>query len=166
MKLTGPPELLTTSLKALGIGALVASAAAFTYGSGSEARAASARSGTLPLIDWNCTSPGRVKPTSILLACGDGNARAVHLTWQQWGTRLANGRGDLTQNDCSPDCADGTFHTYPARFALSKTVPTAGQRYFTRVTVRFTDQGPSGRRREVLTDCFASPPAAFIPKCP
>jgi hypothetical protein len=144
----------------------MATTAAFASGLGGQALAATTRPAKLPLIDWNCTSPGRVKPATIVLACGDGNAQAVNLTWLKWGARLASARGDLTQNDCTPDCADGVFHTFPAQFTLSETVPADGRRYFTRVTVRFTDQEPSGHRTEVLTDCFVAPPAAFIPKCP
>ena len=133
---------------------------------GMEQASAAAHTAKLPLVDWNCISPGRVKPAQIVLACGDGNAMAEYLTWAKWDDRSATATGSLKQNDCNPDCANGSFHTYPARFTLSETVPVAGRNYFTRVTIRFAQKGPSARRSEMVKDCFDTPPARYIPRCP
>jgi len=120
-----------------------------------------------PLVDYACTVPGVAKPTTIILACGDGNAVAEQLHWQRWGTRRASGTGVVRQNDCTPDCAAGTFHVYPATFTLSEIVPANGRRYFTRVTIRFTKGVPlPGHRVESVKDCFDHPPAPFVPRCP
>ena len=119
------------------------------------------------LVDYGCTVPGAAKPTTIILACGDGNAVAEHLRWQRWGLRSASGTGVLRQNDCIPDCAGGSFHTYPATLALSETVPAGGHRYFTRVTIRFTGAVPvPGQRVESVKDCYDHPPASYLPRCP
>jgi hypothetical protein len=120
----------------------------------------------LPLVDWNCYSPGKVEPTQILLACGDGNAVMKHLTWTTWTTTSATGQGVLESNDCHPSCVGGTFHTYPARFTLTETVRASGRNYFTRVTMQFTAKRPSGRKSVSVSDCFATPPKPFIPRCP
>ncbi len=133
---------------------------------GTEPSDAATRPVKLPLIDWNCTSPGRVKPTRIVLACGDGNAVAQKLTWSKWNATYASGAGILRQNNCTPDCAEGTFHLFRARFVLSDTVTAAGRRYFTSIKVSFLGAEPAGRRTEVLTDCDVNPPAAYIPRCP
>jgi len=137
----------------------------FGWGGGQAADAAG-HSAKLPVIDWNCASPGRVKPARIVLACGDGNAVAENLTWVKWGASSASGRGVLRQNDCTPDCADGTFHVFPAQFFLSHTASAAGREYFTSVRIRFSAAEPGGRRTEVVTDCDVSPPVAYIPRCP
>jgi hypothetical protein len=135
-------------------------------GSGGAATTSSTSSSKLPLVDWNCYTTGRVKPTRIVLACGDGNGVAENLTWLKWSNKVAIGKGDLNQNDCTPDCAEGTFHTYPARFLLSETVPTAGREYFTKVTITFAGKSPLGRRVEIAKDCFDNPPTTYIPRCP
>jgi hypothetical protein len=76
------------------------------------------------------------------------------------------GLGVLRQNDCTPDWANGTFDVFPAWFFPSDIVTAAGQRYFTSMKLRFPGVEPAGHRTEALTDCYVSPPAAYIPKCP
>jgi hypothetical protein len=137
-----------------------------TYMGEAQASATASHATKLALVDWNCLSRGQAKPVRIVLACGDGNAVAEHLTWLKWSSSTATANGDLHQNDCVPDCAAGHFHTYPARFTLSETVSAAGRNYFTRVTMRFTHNEPTGKRSESVKDCFDSPPAAYIPRCP
>ena len=125
--------------------------------------------GALPtLVDSQCVQPGQARPPTITLACGDGNAVAKDLSWRTWSDTHAAGKGDLVQNDCTPDCADGHFHTYPAQFALTDLVRAAGRAYFTKVTITFPGSRPptATKKVEVVTDCFVHPPKAFIPKCP
>ena len=143
------------SALALGVGWEAASAAAATSHSSKQT-----------LVDSVCLSMGRAKPAQILLACGDGNAVAEHLSWIDWGSTSATAMGVLVQNDCIPSCAGGTLHNYPARFVLSELVLADGRHYFTRVTIRFKGNGPGARRTESVKDCFDSPPAAYIPRCP
>jgi hypothetical protein len=119
------------------------------------------------LVDSQCTQPGQVKPSEIILACGDGNSVAQRLHWQKWGHSSASGSGVLHQNNCTPYCAEGTFHNYPARFGLSDAVTAGGRMYFTVVKVTFTGKVPSPYKRSFSTsDCFVNPPARFLPKCP
>jgi hypothetical protein len=119
------------------------------------------------LVDSKCTEPGQAKPSEIILACGDGNSVAQSLHWQKWGHTSAAGTGILRQNDCTPYCAEGTFHDYPAHFGLSDAVNAGGRQYFTMVKVTFTGKVPSPYKRSFSTsDCFVNPPARFLPKCP
>jgi hypothetical protein len=120
------------------------------------------------LVDAQCTQPGQVKPSEIILACGDGNSVAQKLRWQKWGRSSASGSGVLHQNNCTPYCAEGTFHDYPARFGLSDAVIAGGRVYFTVVKVTFTGKVPSPylKRSFSTSDCFVNPPAKFLPKCP
>jgi hypothetical protein len=49
-------------------------------------------------------------------------------------------------NDCTPYCAAGKFHSYPADVIFSRSEPVPGhpgQRYFSRVTLRFPGGRPS-----------------------
>jgi hypothetical protein len=120
------------------------------------------------LVVAQCTQPGQVKPSEIVLACGDGNSVAQQLHWRAWGRNSASGSGILSQNDCTPYCAAGTFHNYPAHFGLSDAVRAGGREYYTVVKVTFTGKVPSPyeKRSFSTSDCFVNPPAKFLPKCP
>ena len=41
------------------------------------------------------------------------------LSWYSWGPEQAVGKGMLTDQDCVPDCADGSHTSYPATVTLS-----------------------------------------------
>lgn len=58
-------------------------------------------------------SSPEVRPTSLILACADFNARVEDISWASWGYSQAIGSGTFTENQCVPDCAQGTFTNYP-----------------------------------------------------
>lgn len=97
---------------------------------------------------------------------GDGNAIAKNLTWSKWTNQFAEGRGAVSQNDCAPDCAQGHFVDYVADFRLSELVVAGAHRFFTRITITYNGQGPTGQRVEVLKDCWDNPPNPGVPRCP
>lgn len=110
---------------------------------------------------------GRFKPRSIILACGDGNARVERLKWTRWGASTAAGHGIYVVNTCDPSCVQGRFVSYRMNIALSKPVSAAnGTRYFTRIGLTFHGRGPNGSRTLQLSDCWDTPPSASYPKCP
>lgn len=85
----------------------------------------------------NCRGAHQVRPASFLLACADGNAYLSGLRWSTWGTS-PRATGTWRINDCTPICATGTFHSFPARVTLSRPEPLPDHRrtrYFTRITV-------------------------------
>lgn len=82
------------------------------------------------------------RPVRILVACGDGNARVVHLRWSEWSEVRAVGVGTWQQNDCRPDCADGTFHDYPVRLALTEPMGAGPRRFFGDVVADFARGAP------------------------
>jgi hypothetical protein len=115
----------------------------------------------------DCANAGRVEPSSIMLLCGSGGATASSLSWSQWTSDQAVGRGLVNILNCVPSCANGTESAYRASLILSEPVrASSGAEYFTRITVSFLDKGPSGARNAVYKDCYDSPPAPFLPKCP
>jgi hypothetical protein len=53
----------------------------------------------------------RIAPRGIVFACADRNYYVDHLKWTRWHVWRAAGYGLFHQNDCRPNCAEGTFHT-------------------------------------------------------
>jgi hypothetical protein len=62
---------------------------------------------------------GQVKPTRVMLACGDANFWIASLEWHGWGTTTTKATGTVHYNDCNPYCAAGHFHTVPGSATLS-----------------------------------------------
>src|SRR5579863_1932947 len=71
-----------------------------------------------------CSEKLTTKPSTYLLSCADANAGWQGMTWSQWGTSSATGRGILRQNDCTPNCVSGKFIDYHATLTLSGVVET------------------------------------------
>jgi hypothetical protein len=69
-----------------------------------------------------CAGRPQVRPTNYLMSCADANASWKNVVWKTWGAKSATGTGELYQNDCTPNCAAGHFHTYAARLLLTKVV--------------------------------------------
>jgi hypothetical protein len=96
------------------------------------------------LVVFDC--PGQhamVRPKSFVLACADGNSAFDRLAWSTWAPGLASAKGTLVQNDCTPYCAAGHFHRYPALVVLwgSKAIGH-GEHAYTRLTEILTGPRP------------------------
>ncbi|HZP71986.1 MAG TPA: hypothetical protein VFA97_01285 [Gaiellaceae bacterium] len=85
-----------------------------------------------------------VRPHSIVVACADGNFYLTRLSWTSWAAAKAVAAGTGHQNDCTPNCAAGHFHTYPADVSLTKPRTCAGHKVFTTLSWRFTKPTPKG----------------------
>jgi hypothetical protein len=97
----------------------------------------------------DCTTP-KIEPKRIVLACGDANAYVGKVKWSEWGGEKAKGEGWLYLNDCKPNCADGTFHSYGAKVKLKEIERGAkcgGQTVdlYTHAKLRFIGEVPPGR---------------------
>jgi hypothetical protein len=77
-----------------------------------------------------------VKPTSIVVACGDGNLYLTGIHWATWNASTATGSGMVHSNDCKPYCAADHFHTAPATVTLSKPRSCKGNVVFTNLRLR------------------------------
>jgi hypothetical protein len=64
-------------------------------------------------------NPPTMEPSEIPLACADYGEVFTGITWSSWTATSAHGTGTYSQNDCTPDCASGTFHSYPTSIVLS-----------------------------------------------
>lgn len=96
------------------------------------------------LVVFDC--PGQhamVRPKSFVLACADGNSAVQKLAWSTWAPGLASAKATLVQNDCTPYCAAGHFHSYPALVVLwgSKAIGH-GEHAYTRLTMILTGARP------------------------
>jgi hypothetical protein len=121
---------------------------------------------TVAIID-DCGNVGRIEPSSIMLLCGDGTATATSLSWTQWTSQQAIGKGQVNIVNCVPDCANGTDIAYHVTLRLSEPVRAhSGARYFTRIALSYLGKGPSGARTSVYKDCYDAPPAPYLPQCP
>jgi hypothetical protein len=91
----------------------------------------------------NCAGHPQVKPATVLIACADGNFGVGHLTWVGWGDIRAVGLGSAFLNDCTPDCAAGHFHNYPAVVIVSgsQRCPNGELAYLT-ITYAFIGRSP------------------------
>jgi hypothetical protein len=130
MRLTSPVRLvLLVVALSLFAGLLLTSA-------GSASRATT----TIGLPD--CLGKPRVKPTSVLLACGDGSFRVTKLAWTGWGQTFAAGRGTGFVNDCKPNCAAGHFHSYPVILLATGRQRCHGNPAYNSITYAFITQAP------------------------
>jgi hypothetical protein len=121
--------------------ASIASIAGVTVAAVGALAACAPTPGALPGIRAPyCFSAPVVKPTRIVIACGDGNLQATHIVYQLYRTSSAAATATMEANDCLPNCAEGHFHAYPAKLAFSNV--QAGR--FTRVVVTYTGGIPFG----------------------
>jgi hypothetical protein len=79
------------------------------------------------------------KPHSILFACADGGFYVKRLHWRHWSSHWAVASGVFHANDCTPDCARGTFHRRRGILLLTRRLacPSIGKFVFRHVTIRY-----------------------------
>lgn len=99
----------------------------------------------------------RLRPGDIVIACADGGLGVEKLTWTRWGTITATGHGELYENLCQPNCAEGKFGTYPVLVRLSRVKTSPRGAYFSELTVTWEGRRPPNS----TSDSFPLlPPAA------
>jgi hypothetical protein len=69
-----------------------------------------------------CTK-SQVKPSEIILFCGDDGAYVNHIRWSAFGGATAHGSGTYAFNPCKPDCAASKYKTYSVKFTASHAKP-------------------------------------------
>ena len=91
---------------------------------------------------WSGSSP--VYRAKTLQVSGDSTYFMRHMSWSRWGRDIARGHGKAAVDDCDPNCAEGTFHTYPVRVRLKNPKKVCGHRFFTTIVIVYTDRHPAG----------------------
>ena len=74
----------------------------------------------------------------FVVACADGNYYFDRLSWTSWTPRLASASGRLVENDCTPSCVAGRFHSHHATIWLGNVGRCHGhsvRRYYRRAKV-------------------------------
>src|ERR1700678_3930372 len=112
-------------------------------------------------VVFDCPGQQRplVKPKTFIITCADANTYLGKLSWTSWTPSLASATGTLAENDCTPYCAAGHFHSYPAIVifwgnAAVKNHP--GEHCYTRMTVILTGSRP--RHYDYLTHKWVTAP--------
>jgi|GEM_PF-1773132 len=97
-------------------------------------------SAAVPVL-FDCLSHPVVKPGTYTLTCADAGSVLAGLSWTRWTSQQAVATGVHELNNCTPNCAEGKFVRYPATITFWRPEPLAGhagERFFSRVTVRYT----------------------------
>ncbi len=98
----------------------------------------------VPSVLPSCNLPGTppsVRPSEIILNCGDGYRFLSHLVWSSWTASTATATGVYTYNTCHPSCAAGTFVSRSASVRLDYPVRTGAGVEFGGIS--FTYPSPS-----------------------
>src|SRR5436309_3136119 len=103
--------------------------------------------GRVTRVQWpGLRLDAHVRPSTIIVACGDGNLVLAHMRWTRWGGRTASGHGTALYNTCSPDCAHGHFAHTAVEATLSRPAYCGSEgRYAYRTLV--VDVAGQGRQR-------------------
>ena len=99
-----------------------------------------------PEVAYKGCSRHAIKPTGITIACATGQFYVTNLSYSSYGGATASATGQLHLDNCKPDCARGTFHTYPGAITLSKLAACDGFEYYDEISWRYTGSAPSGAR--------------------
>jgi hypothetical protein len=96
-----------------------------------------------PVAYSDCLPPPVVRPSELLLACGDGTQSFTVARWTRWSRESARAVGTAEINDCTPSCVAGKAHRYRAIVLLDRPRSCGGRRLFTRLRL-FTRTSAGG----------------------
>jgi hypothetical protein len=123
------------------IAAGVGGAALASSGTPATASTQAAAAKTPRYVVLDCSFKPVVAPSSLIVTCADAGIRLENLRWSSWTPKLASGYGTFRENDCTPNCAEGHFHSYPSLEVLWGSATVKGHpadRRYTQLTVIFT----------------------------
>lgn len=84
------------------------------------------------------------RPSSYVLACGDGGELLEDLTWRAWGEESATAGGNMVTNDCNPNCAEGSDISNPVKVVADQLSVGEGTSVYRRLTVTLDTPGGGG----------------------
>jgi hypothetical protein len=135
-------RLAALALSLLAAGGLIAGLALALPGSA----AATPQAGPVRIVVFDCPGqPAMVRPRTFVVTCADGGIQYSRLNWASWTPGQARASGLLEENDCTPDCAYGHFHAYPALVVLRGNTAVKdhpGEHCYTEMTVTLTGARP------------------------
>jgi len=119
----------------------------------------------LPGVVANCDAPGNAandttaRPPSIIVACGSTPLTFQDLSWASWTMSSAAGAGQLSEDDCTPDCAGGTFHQYEASVTLKTVVASINGPVLSVIDAKYPDGAPDGEATGTFSLPVPPPPS-------
>lgn len=78
-----------------------------------------AAAGAANAVIRDCKQQSVTRPAQFVLACGDGTTSLGSLKWSGWGAPTATATGVYETVVCSPSCAAGAEHSFPATVSLT-----------------------------------------------
>ncbi len=113
------------------------------------------------LVVFDCPgqAKGLVKPRNFILTCADANSVLGKLSWTSWTPGVASATGVLEVNDCTPYCAAGHFHSFPALVILwgeTAVKNRPGEYCYAKMTIILTGARP--RYYDYLTHKWVTTP--------
>jgi hypothetical protein len=75
------------------------------------------------------------EPATIFIGCATSADNLGNIHWSSWTTTNAMATASHNINNCQPDCADGTFSSFPVQVTLSDPVTLEGVLVFTVITM-------------------------------
>src|SRR5215469_7592750 len=139
------PGTATSSAAPPASSASAATSSAPTPAASASVQATPSPSAAASPVWFNCAGRGQVKPADYILTCADAGSVLDHLVWTRWTAQQAVATGVHELNNGIPNRAEGKFIDYPAVVTLWRSEPVPGhpgERYFTRITVRYTGSRP------------------------
>jgi hypothetical protein len=100
----------------------------------------------------------RVRPVTIVIACGDGGFYLDHLRYDGWTRALANASGIAMARRCVPDCAHGHYVGQAVHVRLDRVRVVFGSSIFTRATITYTQSGRIETEFVLPLGCSVTPP--------
>jgi hypothetical protein len=85
------------------------------------------------VLFWN-GKRALVRPISISYT-GDGTGNLVRLKWKNFGGPTASATGIDQVNDCTPDCANGSWHNLAGRVTLIAPIACHGSTIYSAVRI-------------------------------
>lgn len=94
---------------------------------------------------WDCQKALQ-RPETVPLWCGNSRITISHIRFSAWDDDSARALGRQEIQNCDPTCADGPMDVYPAQLDFARVVRCDdGKRYFSRVSLTYTGESPTGR---------------------
>lgn len=85
-------------------------------------------------VALNCGNVPERTPSTIIIACGNGNGQFQNIRWTSWLDGTAEGTADKVWVECVPACYNGIRRSKPARIVLHDVRQTPAGPTFARLT--------------------------------
>ena len=96
-----------------------------------------------PVAYSDCLPPPVVRPSELLVGCGDGTQSFTVTRWTRWSRQSARAVGTAEIDDCTPSCVAGKAHRYRGVVLLDRPRRCSGRTLFTRLRL-FTRTSTGG----------------------